>query len=107
MKQIIFIILVSLFFVGCESDEEKSNKIFSENVGNLNKFLSEGVRKDNVNEMTTIKDKIKGITIKYPNTNLSVGLLSGNTKIGEHTLSETHTHHPHLNPSSFFFSNFL
>ena len=87
MKNIILIFISVIFLIGCETDEEKGNKIFTQNAGGINKILNEGLNKNNIDEIITLKERVKEITIKYPNINLSVGLLSGNVKIGDYTIS--------------------
>ena len=88
MKNIILIFISVIFLIGCETDEEKGNKIFTQNAGGINKIFNEGLNKNNIDEIITLKERVKEITIKYPNIELSVGLLSGSVKIGDYTISD-------------------
>ncbi len=81
IKIIIFILFSTIIFIGCETDEEKGNKIFSENVAKTNKILGDDLNMNNIDELILLKDNIKNITVKYPTIDLSVRLLSGDVKI--------------------------
>ena len=68
IKIIIFILFSTIIFIGCETDDEKANKIFSENVVPLGNKISEGINTKNVEEISLLLDKVYEITTKYPQT---------------------------------------
>ena len=88
IKIIIFILFSTIIFIGCETDEEKGNKIFSENVAKTNKILGDDLNMNNIDELILLKDNIKNIVVKYPTIDLSVRLLSGDVKISNYTISD-------------------
>jgi len=88
IKIIIFILFSTIIFIGCETDEEKGNKIFSENVAKTNKILGDDLNMNNIDELILLKDNIKNIAVKYPTIDLSVRLLSGDVKISNYTISD-------------------